>query len=357
MSAEEPSSSGRSSATTTLLAVSVLCVLLLTAAAHPESHAVPAEGTDDGMSILYRAAEAEAEVAYTAVREVAGPVAEQGQRSDVRVVNQPGEGLALAPLGEEEYAFVVRASSALEALDERLLDMLSDTYAVADEGVTEMDGRAVHLVEATRADHSLAGRFWVDADTGLLLGRTIYEQSEEVAYSSRLTELELGDGHWPENAAGDEPWGHSLNADDRAALRDEGWEVPEHLAWNLRLVTARMTQHEGHRVVHVVYSDGLSRVSVFAQRGKLGAEHSSTLHSGYVGTDPGASGVIPQHDTIFGGDVGQYQSMWQASGFVFIVLADAPTGLASSAVTALPEPESPGFWGRVQRGLDRLGLT
>ncbi|MFD6951940.1 transcriptional regulator [Nocardiopsis sp. TSRI0078] len=355
MSAEGHSSAH--SAPVVLLVVVLLCALLLTAATCPGSAAVPAEGPDKGMPVLRRAAAAEDEVAYSAVREMTGPEGVEDREVRVRVVSRPGVGMALAPVGDEGSALVVRSSSALESLDERLLSMLQDTYAVSDAGVADLDGRRARVVEAERADGTVAGRFWVDTDTGLLLGRTVYGADGEPALSVRLTGLVLGGGRWPDGETGGAPWGDALTEAERADLRKRGWYLPEYLAWNLRLVDARSTRHAGRRVVHLVYSDGLSQVSVFAQRGKLDTGHSPALRNGYVGTGTGGDGVTPQHDTIFGGDTGQYQSMWQADGFVYTVLADAPAGLASSAVTALPEPGGSGFWARVQRGLSRLGFV
>ncbi|MFI6574556.1 transcriptional regulator [Nocardiopsis sp. NPDC050513] len=364
MSAEEPSSRP----SLALVVLVALCVLCLTAGSHPDSSDVPAEGGDDGMRVLRRAALTEDELSYTAVRTVSGPADGTGaaggtdRQIRLRVVSRPGQGIALARVGggldggETDGAFVVRDSSELDALDERLLRMLEDTYHVTDVGPAELDGRAVRLVEADRSDGSVAGRFWVDTETGLLVGRTVYEESGEAALSSRLTDVRVGEGDWPEGAHGGEPWGDVLTADERDALRDGGWCLPEDLTWNLRLVDARSTYLGEHRVVHAIYSDGLSQVSVFTQRGKLGTEHPSALRDGYTGTGAGGGGVTPRHGTIFGGDVGQYQSVWQSEGFVFAVLADAPAGLASSAVIALPGPEGSGFWARVQRGLSRWGV-
>ena len=352
MSAEE-SSSGP-----TLIPVAILltltCVLLLTAASPPDPCAVPADGPDDGMSLLQRAARAEDEVAYTGVRRISS--AEHGGRTDLRVINRPGEGLFLAQLGEEDRGLFVRSSQALDSLDARMLAMLRDIYAVTDTGRTEFRDREAHLVETLRADGSVAGRFWVDTETDLLIGRTIYERDEEEAISTRLVELELGGDSRPEHMRADEPWGEVLDAVELDELRAQGWHVPEHLDWDLRLIDARSTHHGDHMVVHSVYSDGLSQISVFTQRGRLGTAHTAPPRNGYVGTDTDGPGISPQHDMIFGGDTGQYQSMWQANGFVYTVLADAPAELAASAVNALPEPETPGFWARVQRGLSRWGV-
>ncbi|GHD18820.1 hypothetical protein [Nocardiopsis kunsanensis] len=352
MSTEDPSSRPRRSAPVVLLVVTVLCVLLLASATHPGANQVPAEGADDGMTVLRSAAEAEGETHYAAVRRVTGP---DGRPASLRVANHPDRGIVFAPVASEDEPFVVEASQALESLDDRLLEMLRDTYRVVDAGRTEIDGRPARLVEAVRADGTVAGRFWVDTGSGLLVGRTAYGRDGGAALSMNLTDLEMVEGEWPERASTGQPWGEALDAREREDLRSEGWELREHLTWDLRLVDARSTRYEGRKVVHAVYSDGLAQISLFLQRGKLGTDHSSIPSGGYVGTEQGGTGISPGHDTLFGDDVGQYRTMWQADGFVFTVLADAPADLATSAVTALPSPEGPGFWDRVERGLDRMG--
>lgn len=351
MSAEDPSSRPRRSTPAALLVVTALCAMLLASAGHPEANQVPAEGTDDGMPALRAAAEAEGETHYVAVRRDTGP---GGHSALLRVANHPDQGIVFAPAGAKDQAFVVEASQVLESLDDRLLEVLRDTYQVVDAGSTELDGRSAHLVEAVRADGTVAGRFWVDTDSGLLVGRTVYDRDGGPALSMRLTDLEMGESEWPDKASTSQPWGEALDTRERGDLRSEGWGVEEHLTWNLHLVDARATQHEGHKVVHAVYSDGLAQVSLFVQRGKLETDHPSSPSGGYVGTEQGGAGISSGHDTIFRGNVGQYQTMWQADGFVFTVLADAPADLATSAVTALPSPEGSGFWARVERGLGRM---
>jgi len=349
---EDPSFRPHRSAPAVLLVVTALCVLLLASAVHPGANEVPAEGADDGMSVLRAAAEAEGETHYAAVRQVTGP---DGRSASLRVANHPDQGMVFAPVGSEDEPFVVEASQALESLDDRLLEALRDTYRVADAGRTEFGGRPAHLVEAVRTDGTVAGRFWVDSDSRLLVGRAVYDRDGGAALAMNLTDLEVEEGEWPDRATTGKPWGEALDTEERDELRSEGWELREHLTWDLHLVDTRSTQHEGRKVVHAVYSDGLAQVSLFLQRGKLETGHPSAPSGGYVGTEQGGAGISPGHDTIFGGDVGQYQAMWQADGFVFTVLADAPAALATSAVTALPAPEGSGFWGRVERGLDRMG--
>ncbi|MFL1380642.1 transcriptional regulator [Nocardiopsis protaetiae] len=327
------------------LAALVLLCLLLTAGAHPCADAVPAEGPDDGMPVLRRSAAGG--TAYTAIREMTGEAGRDAPPT--RVVDRPGDGVALIPMTEGARPFVV-ADSPFKELDERLLTTLERVYTVADAGIDEVDGRPAHAVEAVRANGTVAGRFWVDVDTAVLVGGSVYGRDGREVLGFRLSDLEPGDGHWPEEVAGDSPWGDVLTPAEREALRADGWVLPENLAWNLSLIDARGTVHAGHKVVHAVYSDGLSQVSVFSQRGKLDED---TVHGGSAGTGTGGTGVTPQHDTIFGG---RYHGMWQADGFVYTVLADAPTDLTASAVTALPGPDDSGFWARVHRGLSRLGL-
>ncbi|MDT0331713.1 transcriptional regulator [Nocardiopsis lambiniae] len=348
MSAEEPSAHPFPTA---VAALALLC-LLLTGSAHPGADETPAVGSDDGMPVLRRSAEATGAVAYTAVREMTG---ESGRGTEpTRLVNRPGDGVALVPMGEGGRPFIVR-DSPFKELDERLLSTLERVYAVGDAGITDLDGRPTHTVEAARANGTVAGRFWVDVDTGILVGGSVYEETGRAVFGFRLTDLEPGDdGHWPEEAVTDSPWGDVLSPTEREELREEGWELPEHLTWNLSLVDARGTVHAGHKVVHAVYSDGMSQVSVFSQRGKLEEGHPFTFRNGSVGTGTGGTGVTPQHDTIFDG--GRHHALWQADGFVYTVLADAPADLTTSAVTALPGPEDSGFWSRVQRGMSRLGF-
>ncbi|MEU0488165.1 transcriptional regulator [Nocardiopsis sp. NPDC006139] len=332
------------------VAAVVLVCLLLTGGAHPCADAVPGDGPDDGMAVLRRSAAAG--VAYTAVREMTGEAGDGAPPT--RVVVRPGEGVALIPMSGDSVPFV--ADDPFKELDERLLTTLERVYTVADAGIEEVDGRPAHTVEAVRANGTVAGRFWVDADTGVLVGGSVYERDGRDVLGFRLTDLEPGDRHWPEEATEDSPWGDVLTPDEREELRADGWALPENLAWNLSLIDARGTVHAGQRVVHAVYSDGLSQVSVFSQRGKLEEDARTGVRGGSVGTGTGGTGVTPQHDTIFGGEGGRYHGMWQADGFVYTVLADAPEDLTASAVTALPGPDDSGFWSRVHRGLSRLGL-
>ena len=90
------------------------------------------------------------------------------------------------------------------------------------------------------------------------------------------------------------------------------------------------------------YSDGLSVVSVFVQRGTLDARSMTGWHKATRGGR-----------TVYLRDTVQQRAMWASRGYVFTVLADAPPPVVDSAVAALPHG-STGFWGRIGRGMDRL---
>lgn len=362
MSGEAPSS--RSGSPVGHLLALLLCALLLTGATPPYAVATPAAGEDDGMQTLRRAAQAGQELAYSGVKTVTGPGARDGERSAhaVSVVHRPGEGTAFASAGDPDgtaASLVVSSSPSLESLDERLLTVLEDIYRVTEAGEASVGGWHTSLVEARRADGTVAGRFWVEEETGLLLARTIYDRAERAVHSSRFTEIRLGPGEWPEESVHGAPWGEPLDGADLDALRADGWFLPEHLSWNLRLLDAWSTFYGQDRVVHLVYSDGLSQVSVFAQRGRLGgpgAEYADG-RGNHTGTRTGWDGIRSEHDTIYRDESGQYRGVWESSGFVYTLLADVPPDIVATAMTALPGPERSGFWARVERGLHRLGLS
>ena len=95
-------------------------------------------------------------------------------------------------------------------------------------------------------------------------------------------------------------------------------------------------------MVDLAYSDGLSAVSVFVQRGWLPA----SLH-GWHQTDLGGNRLYVTNQ-------GEPDLTWSAGGFVYTVVAGAPAPTVAAVVNALPHQAEPGFWERIERGLRRL---
>ena len=125
------------------------------------------------------------------------------------------------------------------------------------------------------------------------------------------------------------------------ALRDGGWQVPAELPGGLSLFTGAKTQADTGAVLDLGYSDGLSMVSVFEQRGKLPA----TL-AGWRKTKAGGHVVFALPD--------QRSLTWAGHGMVFTMVADAPSQTVDAAVGALPHDGPAGFWKRMSRGLVRV---
>ncbi|MGH3419090.1 MAG: sigma-E factor regulatory protein RseB domain-containing protein, partial [Streptosporangiaceae bacterium] len=125
------------------------------------------------------------------------------------------------------------------------------------------------------------------------------------------------------------------------ALRSLGWLVPAALPGGLSLFTGAETQADTGAVLDLGYSDGLSMVSVFEQRGKLPA----TL-PGWRKIKTGGHVVFALPD--------QRSLTWSGHGMVFTMVADAPSQSVDAAVGALPHDGPTGFWKRMSRGLVRV---
>ncbi|MFC3997181.1 sigma-E factor regulatory protein RseB domain-containing protein [Nocardiopsis sediminis] len=335
-----------------LLLTSLVLVVALSSATSPYASRVPASGGDDGMALLRRAAEAGRATAYEGVQSVGSGNGAQAVRL-VEVVHRPGEGTGFTSASpaslDQESALVVGKSAAMLAIDDGLLRDLAANYRVTRSGTAAVCGRTVTVIDARRADGTVAGRFWIDRETALPLRKDTMDASGRVAYSTGFVEVAVGEdtGPLPASAEQAAPWGDRLSAGDTHALRADGWHLPGHVAWDLRLVEARSTRSDGRPIVHLGYSDGLSMVSVFVQQGRL------------AGEAPGAAeGMVPVADdggTVYVGDDGQQRRMWESGGFVYTVIADAPPELVDSAVAAFPAPDGSGLGPRMGRGLDRLG--
>jgi hypothetical protein len=229
-------------------------------------------------------------------------------------------------------------------LDPRLLRLLAEHYTLAVSGTATCAGRTVDVIEARRPDDGgLAGTFWVDTASGLVLQRETFDRSGRLIRSSALARLSVGPvglGVAPVTSSTAQ-----LNASDLDGLRHDGWQIPTSLAGDLELFDARMRTHEGDRVLHLSYSDGLSTLSLFAQRGRLGA----TRMAGYTKQKLGRSAIWVR-------PASPERVVWGGGGRVFTLLSDAPPESVRAAVTGLPHEKAPrtGLLARLGRGLSRL---
>jgi sigma-E factor negative regulatory protein RseB len=309
----------------------------------------PAGSSKAGRRLLTEAADADAATPYVGVQFVSwlGPygsitsvvrVWHERNRSILAQVTNIGSAPS-APLPETE-----QDPDGILSLSRRLLNLMCANYRVAVAGDGQSDGRAAQIVELRRPDGSLAARFWLDATTKLPLRREIFGSRERIISEDAFIDLRIGDS-WlsdmPDAAA--RSWSARLNLAQLATLRAQGWPLPAQLPGSLRLVAAHRTNTTAGPVVDLDYSDGLSVVSVFLQRGQL------------PGTLPGWQEIAVRGRAVYSADPELRSLAWSARGFVYTVIAGAPPATVDQVVDALPHDTGPGFWGRIERGLRRLG--
>ena len=126
-------------------------------------------------------------------------------------------------------------------------------------------------------------------------------------------------------AASVRPWSGQVDQSELASLRASGWPLPARLPGNLVMFASDRGIHAlGRQIVDLSYSDGLSVVSLFVQRGELPQAM------------PGWRQVTLNGRTVYSTGPGYRSLAWSARGFVFTVIADAPPDTVAEAVAALP---------------------
>jgi sigma-E factor negative regulatory protein RseB len=324
---------------------------------------VPQTAPDsDGMLLLRQALAACQDTPYSAVQVVLWWGQGNPTASMIDVWHQPGQVTVVSeaptPAGAVRVGAGGAGQSALAGYPDLdgvlgvsppLLDLLQSNYQVVYVGRGSAVGHAALVVEVRRPRGGLVARFWLDAATKLPLRREIYSgDSRDVRVISEdaVTDLELGKGSlsgMPRAAA-------SLSATQvgtgsLAALRAQGWPLPAALPGSLGLFAVTTTAARSGLVVGASYSDGLSVVSLFVQRGLL------------AGPMPGWRHVAMAGRTVYAvdpADQGDRSLAWSAGGFVYTLVADAPTATVGQVVDALPTGSPPGFWRRMAHGLHRL---
>ena len=138
------------------------------------------------------------------------------------------------------------------------------------------------------------------------------------------------------------PWTNPLAARQLLALRAQGWLVPPGLPGGLSLFTGAQTRTSTGTVLDLGYSDGLSVISLFEQRGNLAAKLA------------GWQKITMAGHVIYAAEPDQRSLTWSSHGMVYTLIADAPAQTVADVVGALPHDAPPGFWKRMSRGLARL---
>lgn len=225
--------------------------------------------------------------------------------------------------------------------------LLVRNYAVSVTGQGAVAGRPTDVLEARRVDGGLAGRFWLDQSSGLMLRREVYDGSGATVLASAFVEVTIGDAAQAGTAAGASrpTYGGSARprGADLASICAAGWICPDRLADHLDLYDVRQLDDPEGPVLHLSYSDGLSTVSVFQQHGRL----SAPALTGYAQVSCGGKPVYA-HEGM------ERTLMWAANGTVFTVVSDAPQDTLDRLVPQLPHEEPVSLWSRLGRGLHRM---
>jgi MucB/RseB N-terminal domain len=228
----------------------------------------------------------------------------------------------------------------------RMVNLLRANYLIEYAGTGTSSDRPAVIVAVWRRDGTLAARYWLDRMTGLPLRREMFDSHGRLVNEGAFIYLNIGDskiGLVPSAQA--RQWSEQPTAPVLASLRRRGWTVPSVLAGNLTLVGITRTGTRSGSVLDASYSDGLSVVSVFIQRGELPAA--------LPGWRPARISGLPVYRTQSAG-LGERGLVWSAGGFVYTVIADAPPDTVANVVGELPHDHDVGIWQRVIRGLKRI---
>jgi sigma-E factor negative regulatory protein RseB len=239
------------------------------------------------------------------------------------------------------------------SISSQMLGLLRTNYVIEYAGTGSSSDRPATIVAVWRHDGTLAARYWLDRITGLPLRREIFDPSGHLVNEGAFIDLKIG-----VNQVGLVPsvraraWRTQPGTAGFAVLRRHGWTVPKTLAGNMTLVGITATASRSGQVLDASYSDGLSVVSVFMQRGEL----PDTLRGWHKARVNGK----PVYLTETAG-LGERGLAWSAGGYVYTVIADAPADTVADVVGQLPHDRADdGFalaaiWRRVGRGLARIG--
>lgn len=308
-----------------------------------------------GLSLLSAAVAACNSVSYTGVQMVAWWGGDDSTAYLIGVWHRPGEPEVAGGVrdgdtdpstsGVQPGTQDDHATAGVLSMSAWMLGLLRANYLIEYAGAGTAVGRTASIVAVRRRDGSLAARYWLDSSTGLPLRREMFDEGGRLVNEGAFINLSLGSfapGPAPSQSA--QAW----NADaaynaELPKLRDEGWPVRATLGGDMTLIGVSRDQARSGAVVDASYSDGLSVVSVFMQRGEL------------VGALPGWREDEVRGLRVYSSEPDHRSLAWSADGVVYTVISDAPPAAVTRIVAQLPHDHDAGLWQRLGRGLERIG--
>lgn len=314
----------------------------------------PSEGVQAGptsgaaLALLHSAAVAARSRTWSGTQHVVSVRDGQPTFSVLRITHRPGDGSVVQVLAGRGGAG--EGTAVADVLDSRLLALLAAHYDLSVRGTTRCAGHEAVLVEAhrpgLRGATALAGRFWVDRDTHLVLRREVMDTAGAVVRSSSLVDVSLTAAPTTPGAVPVRATGTRLDRGALGSLEQEGWPVLEQLPGGLELLEARLHDSDGAEVLQLSYSDGLSTLSLFAQEGELGRTPPGTAHR-------------MDHGTVWVDAGSPERVVWSSAGRTWTLVSDAPTSTVVDTVSALPHEAAAvtadGTASRLWRGMSRVG--
>jgi outer membrane lipoprotein-sorting protein len=301
--------------------------------------------------LLTQAAAAADDVSYSGIQvsDWWGPAGMSSSQLDVW--HRPGAGIVARTLAPPEDGTDTQLYSpgsgdpvVAMAMSVRQVDLLLENYDVKYTGAGSAGGRSAQVISVVRPGGRLAARFWLDEATKLPLRRELFDADTHLVSDIRLIDLKIGASAVAEMpAAQAQPWTRQLGARAIRLLQGKGWPVPPRLAGGLRLFAASEAVNSAGLVVDTSYSDGLSVISLFVERGHLPKVMGGWLELKLDG------------HRVFSSDPDDRSIAWGSGGFVFTMISDAPVSTVREAfAAALADSRSPDFWVRLGRGFKRL---
>lgn len=279
------------------------------------------------------------------------------QSHQVRVSHVPGHTYLFSDGSTQAYesSDTALAGSSVDPLSKDPLALLKAHFRLTVMGTDTIMGRAAVVISAVTVSGTTVAQFWVDKASTLLVRRDTYDSMGNVYTRVSYTELDVNKAD-PElsslTSTPLRPDGTTENAASLARLRGRGWWAGSQLPGGLSLFDAREVTTGGATVLHLSYSDGISSVSVFEQRGRLAG---GALPTGWRTVSLADGRVVLQADGV------PVRAAWQADGLVVAVIADVPPAAVPAVVAALPYgamgSEKRSVVARVHRGLGRIAAA
>ena len=243
-----------------------------------------------------------------------------------------------------------RSPSGVFGVTSAQVALLGKHYVAAYRGDGSAGGMPAMIVDVYRFDGSLAARFWLDTRTLVPLQREDFDPADRLVSNEQFTRVQFGP--LTERPAAAMTGAPALASSPESAwveagspvtvvasLDKRGVRLPGTVLVGLPLYAAAWSGTGEGQVADLEYSDGLSVISLFVQRGTLAASMAGWEPVSLDGTRVYVSG---------------HSVTWAGRGEVYTMIADAPPQTVVEAVAALPGGGQPGLVDRLGRGFNRL---